>query len=831
MSDNAKRFWEAIQQGDFEAAKLFLGNDKSLAGRDFDPESRATDGFPLYHAAQQGNLELVRILLDSGADPDAKKVDLDDPQELGMPLVFAVDAEDWEMVNLLLDHGASVFAHPNCDVPFVSRLYYKAIEAGAPPNMALKTFASVDEDLMKRIPAVADDAPEVIKVWDRVLSLGGAPNQYAIANAKDYETIEWLLRNRPADQSTDHWGGNIHEAFLYGASWFGNGRTVELCLAICADRHTTYAAAHSIRNAITSHNRPGSFEDYRRVIELNLNYLKENDALYEHDFFLPLHQLASSFVADYFYGPLGERPTVEHQMTLAKMFIDAGFDVNLILKDSDDSALALAIAFGHAEFADLLRAKGAAEPESERLSKLIDETFWNWVQRSHEAAIERAVKRDPSLAGKNFKPESKHTDGFPLYHATKKLNAEMTKSLLNAGADPDAKLDTDAPREIGMPLLNAFHEANARGVGNYYLVHLILDFKPELNAHPYCSTPFVDCCFNNLFDTNQAYEPGDVWRYKNDSAAEVADLFRRSYAIYLGSDVDTKSSSSTQDSEDIPELVLLRRVVGMGGQPSLFTLVRHQQHDLINELLRKCPSENGTAMDWPNGTVFKNIRGAATWCGYPETAKACIELCPNLYTPDVARHAVENAIRSHNRDGGIEQYHQLIEFQLQFLKQSEALLNDRYDSGDPFSPLHWLADDFIEPKNYGFKCQPLSTEDDLIRLAKLFLNYGFNINAVDSKAKTTPLEIAKSKELKQFESFLIEHGANEGNNNANSTERNTKLNRWQLDGWQHAIENENVEGVKTILENDWTHALQCLQKFRKDGTWYLMDPLCEVAQV
>jgi ankyrin repeat protein len=383
--------------------------------------------------------------------------------------------------------------------------------------------------------------------------------------------------------------------------------------------------------------------------------------------------------------------------------------------------------------------------------------FWDAVQNGDVETVKRLLESDNSLAGKNFNLDSKHTDGFPLYQATKRPNFEMTKLLLEAGADPDAALDTNDPREVGMPLINALE------CGRLDIVNLILDYNPALNAYPYCSTPFVDCLFNNLWDTTRTYQSGEVWRYKNGLGREVSNLFRSSFSSQYNCQPPQNVELNQDAPKELPEFTLLRRVIGMGGVPSFFTLVRHQQTDLIKELLRASPNEKGTLMDWPQGTVFKNIRGTSAWCGYPETARFCIELCSELYTPDVARHAIESAIRSHNRDGGIDQYFELIDMQLKFLEGKQVLLNGQYDNGEPFTPLHWLADDFIEPKNYGFKCQPLSTEDDLIRLAQLFLDYGFDINATDSKTNKTTLEIASGKKLERVVSFLIEHGAtNEG---------------------------------------------------------------------
>ena len=359
--------------------------------------------------------------------------------------------------------------------------------------------------------------------------------------------------------------------------------------------------------------------------------------------------------------------------------------------------------------------------------------FWTAVRQGDVGTVRHLLEKDESLAGKNFKPESLHSDGFPLYHAAKHGNLELCKLLLDAGADADAKLNIEDPREKGMPLINALQ-------GNHFdIVNLLLDHDTDLNAHGYCSTPFVDQLFNRMWDTNIDYEAGERWQYKNDSSEIVTQLFRQSFASYFG-----ESSANAHRTIDGVEpsvadavgngksssLELLSRVVEMGGQPSLFTTVRHEQPELIDQLLKHHAGEPGTEMDWPKGTVFDNICYGASWCGYPKTLDIARASCPDLFTADVAKRAIERAIRSHNRDGGIDQYAELIHTQLEFLKQQQAL-DETYSSGEPFLPLHWLTVDFIETSHYGFKCEELSTQDDLLRLAKLFFRFGFENDSIE----------------------------------------------------------------------------------------------------
>ncbi len=364
--------------------------------------------------------------------------------------------------------------------------------------------------------------------------------------------------------------------------------------------------------------------------------------------------------------------------------------------------------------------------------------FWKAIQEGNLPKAKALLETNPAFAMKNFQPDSLHTDGFPLFQATKQGNLAMVKLLLEHGADPDAKLGIDDPRETGMPLMNAFHG------GHFDIVNLLLDHGASVFAFPYCSTPFVDCVHNA------------TWNFP-EQVGVVGEIIRKSFGNYLspeeGNEVRMPELSSA------PEMIrLLGRAVEMGGQPSLFTVVRHEPMDLIEELLRNAANEPGTRMDWPQGTVFENLCYGASWTGYPAVLELCLVQCPELYTVDVAKLCIERALRSHNRDGGIDEYETLIRSQLEFLKKNDAL-TESYSNGKPFLPLHWLANDFIEPRNYGFKCPDLSTPEDLNRLASLFIEFGFSVTAVCPETDLTPLQAAEKANQTEYADLLKQAGA------------------------------------------------------------------------
>jgi len=48
--------------------------------------------------------------------------------------------------------------------------------------------------------------------------------------------------------------------------------------------------------------------------------------------------------------------------------------------------------------------------------------------------------------------------------------------------------------------------------------------------------------------------------------------------------------------------------------------------------------------------------------------------------------------------------------------------------------------------------------------------------------------------------------------------------------WQVAIETGDVEKVRQLIVDPYIQP-QCLRKYRPDGTWFLLDPLCAAAQL
>ena len=309
----------------------------------------------------------------------------------------------------------------------------------------------------------------------------------------------------------------------------------------------------------------------------------------------------------------------------------------------------------------------------------------------------------------------------PLYDAAVEGSLALVKLLLEFGAD----LDIPPQRGTG----GAVHEAVVRE--HYEIANLLYDHGAAVDATPDACIPTVD----------ELYEAAM-------KAGAAPDLVRLGFEDHLG---PVEIEAPVKDAPDVVKL--FRRVLELGGKPTLSSVVRHENHQLLRELMTKSPMEPANRYDSPPGNVFTKVADAASWLGYPEILELCREVQPQLYDADVAMHSICRAIGSHNRDGCHREYYRLIENQLKFLKDRNELAHAL------MVPLHWLADNFIQSRTYGFKCQQLPTVSDLIEFAELFLNYGFDVNFRCSESNKTALAIAAGHGPVEYVAFLIRQRA------------------------------------------------------------------------
>ena len=336
---SALSFWEAVCNNDVESARQFLEKDSTLASMDFRTEKDRnphTDGFPLHKACAAGHEEMAKLLLEHGADVDAKSP-TEKQKELGMPIWWAVDRRRYSLANLLLDHGADVGAYAWANATMVDRLYEYAVEDGAPVEVIRKGFSHY-LGTSEETP-VSSNAPESVKLLDRVLSRGGQPAFIAIVEAEYYELVEELLQKCPEMAGTKHDDpkGTVFENLFNAASWLGRPKVIELAMSSCPHLHTPELALRAVGRAIVSHNRFGSVDDYYRLIESQLKYLKEEGVLpsiINDGSFLPHHKMGKDYLWPDHYGYGESCSSVESMIELTKLLIRFGFD-DLHRADSD----------------------------------------------------------------------------------------------------------------------------------------------------------------------------------------------------------------------------------------------------------------------------------------------------------------------------------------------------------------------------------------------------------------------------------------------------------------------------------------------------------------
>lgn len=376
--------------------------------------------------------------------------------------------------------------------------------------------------------------------------------------------------------------------------------------------------------------------------------------------------------------------------------------------------------------------------------------FWQAVTAGNVAKTTALLAQDTSLAGTDCRPaeqRNQHTNGFPLVQAAKDGNIEIAEVLLQRGADPNARSPAEDQREFGMPLIFAFDNRN------YDLVCLLLDSGASVHAYPYCDICLVDRVFIAASEQPEFVET-------------VSSMVRHSYENYLLSSQSGRVGIGNWElswQEATENVRLLARVLMQGGRPSLAQVVRQNQIQLLKDLLDTCPESRGTQFDYPNATVFENIWHAASWYGYPEVIEFCRQACPQMHDYEAAKGSLFSATKSHNRDGSYADYRRIILLQLEYLKNSGQLDKLKNDQ-PPFKAHQLLAANYCWHNNYGYRAG-ISRPEDLLDLAELFIEYGFeDFDYRDPKTGRSPLATAVARGthpgMLEYVEFLIARGAN-----------------------------------------------------------------------
>jgi len=362
--------------------------------------------------------------------------------------------------------------------------------------------------------------------------------------------------------------------------------------------------------------------------------------------------------------------------------------------------------------------------------------FWIAIAEGDLNTVRAYLEQDASLAHRDFRPTNEqdpHTFGFPIVKAADTNNLEMVDLLLEFGADIDAKSPTEEQRELGNPIMHAFERRR------YDVIHFLLDRGASVAAYGWCYPSLVDLTYEEAL--------------KHGAKKEIA---RKGFTRFLGPAEFTEVCKDAHDSSR-----LFARLLDMGGQPSVQAVVKFRYYDLAQQLLRTCPNERSTRHDYPHGSVFESTCWAASWHGIPKVVDLAMRSCPSLFDCKMSIAVLRGAVRSHNRIGLASEYYELIETQLNFLRDTQQIQS--VIEGDEFLPHFMLAENYLWPGWCGDEKDP-STVESMIELSELFIQYGFtDLSRIDPEAKETALARANSRAdhpgLPEFAAYLRSRGA------------------------------------------------------------------------
>lgn len=765
---------EAIEAKDLATAEKLLTSEPLLANADLrtaEDRNQFSDGHPLHRASAHNDEQMALLLLKHGSHPDAPGPDAEDRPVHGMPLHWsAAEHRNYRLANVLLDHGATPNSYPNCDKATIERMFYHAREAGVSDSVVRRSFAKYLPDQAKlesrtTIELAGNDAAEAIKLFARMVDLGGQPPFSALVREGFDDLLFEIAEHSQDQQGTphDHPNSRVLDNIAGASRWYGYPQLVRRLMEHPSYQYSYGSALSTISVAIGSHNRDGDYAKYREIIVMQLEALKSHGDLkraQEDAEFQPLHAMATDFTWHENYGYRADIAKPECYVDLAELFVSWGFDNIEHRDEKNHSPLSAAVKRGHhpgiATYIQWLLDKGAdlraADPDEVNPTSIAKEKghdeilalleghtgaggskgsastdrneqttaqslFWEAVCSNDLETARKLLEQDSSLVSRDFRPENErslHSDGFPLHKACLHGHSEMARLLVKYGADVDAKSPVEERRDFGMPLWYAVDRRD------YELANFLLDHGADVGAWAWANATMVERLYEHAVEEGAPVE-----------------IVRKGFSTYLG------EKEGVAVGDDAPESVkLLDRVLAAGGQPSPGSLVQAEYYSLVEELLKKCPEAS-----FKKTTMFEDLCGTAAWFGRAKVIEMAMEHCPNLHSSSHAKRWIGRAIVSHNRFGSVEDYYALIQGQIQYLKDGGGLAEAI--QGDTFLPHHKMAKDYLWPTHLGYG-ESKSSIRSMIELSELLVSFGFEVELDRPNADgVTLLDLAEERREKE----------------------------------------------------------------------------------
>ena len=350
-------FHAALLEGDIARVDEMLQKTPLLANSDLrsvEARDEFTDGYPLVIACRLEDTAMATTLLEAGAEPDAPSTSASAPPEHGMPLYLAVFQQNYPLANMLLDRGADPNGYPYCNQSTMEIAFYAARQQGISGRMLRRSCSEwlPDKDVLRRDSArsLLVGAPsDSVRLFARLIDEGGVMAMSAVLREGGHELLaEIVAHSADAPGSRhDHPPSTTFNGVLGAARWHGYPAMVRHLMSEYPERFDYPTLIETIHCAIVSHNRDGTYWDYREIIELQLERLASRGEIVKAQSdpsFNPIFDMAEGFTWHNNYGFKAPIAAPECYIDLAELFDSYGLcDVNYRDPSSDHSPLTAAV--------------------------------------------------------------------------------------------------------------------------------------------------------------------------------------------------------------------------------------------------------------------------------------------------------------------------------------------------------------------------------------------------------------------------------------------------------------------------------------------------------